>query len=76
MTLDQLANFGEFIGGLGVIISLIFVGIQIRQNTNSIRAQSELDLSQRYADLHGRANLNSELPRIWDKAISDPENLT
>ena len=76
MTLDQLASLGEFVGGIGVIVSLVFVGIQIRQNTNSIKGQSELDLNQRYAELHGRANVSDELPRIWDKAINNPNELS
>lgn len=33
MTLDSLANIAEIIGSIGVIISLVFVGLQIRKNT-------------------------------------------
>jgi hypothetical protein len=29
MTLGELANIGEFLGGFGVIVTLIFVGVQL-----------------------------------------------
>jgi hypothetical protein len=40
MTLDQLATLASIVGSLGVIASLVFVGMQIRQNTSAI-ARSE-----------------------------------
>lgn len=36
MTLEQLANIGELIGGLAVVASLIYLAIQIRQNTKIV----------------------------------------
>ena len=46
MDLAQLANLGEFIGGLAVIASLVYVGLQVRQNTLSVREAN----SQRVSD--------------------------
>lgn len=37
---DELGNLGDFIGGLAVIASLIYVARQIRQNTATIRVQT------------------------------------
>jgi hypothetical protein len=76
MSLVELANLGEFLGGLAVIISLVFVGYQIRQNTRSVRDHSELSLSYKFADLHGRVNENPDLARLFDDAMSDPEGLS
>lgn len=38
MTLADLANIGQVVGALAVIGSLIFVGLQVRQNTKATRA--------------------------------------
>ena len=38
MNLEQLANLGELIGGLAVVASLIYLAIQIRQNTQTVRS--------------------------------------
>jgi hypothetical protein len=40
MDLEQLANLGEFISGIAVIASLIYLAIQIRQNTRSVRSST------------------------------------
>ncbi len=40
MNLENLANLGEFIGGIAVIASLIYLAIQIRQNTQSVRSST------------------------------------
>ena len=38
MTLEQLANLAEIIGGVAVIASLVYLAVQIRQNTATVRA--------------------------------------
>lgn len=38
MSLDALGNIGDFLGGIAVIITLIYLAIQIRQNTSTVRA--------------------------------------
>ena len=76
MSLEQLANIGEFVSGIAVLVSLIYLAIQIRQNTKSVRAQSELEMNQRFADWHGRANDNPDLSRIWDAAADNHEDMS
>jgi hypothetical protein len=36
-TLSQLADLGELIGGIAVVASLVYLAIQIRQNTRMVR---------------------------------------
>ncbi len=47
MTLGEIAQIGEILGGIGILGSLIFVGLQVRQNTETIRA-STLQLNTDY----------------------------
>ncbi len=37
MTLEDLGNLGEIIGAIAVVISLVYLAVQIRQNTAQIR---------------------------------------
>ena len=41
MTLEDLGNLGDFIGGLAVIATLIYLALQIRQNTFLLRRSVE-----------------------------------
>jgi len=40
MTLAELGSLGEFLGGIAVVISLIYVGLQISQNTKAVNHAS------------------------------------
>ena len=39
-TLQDLGSLGEFVGALGVVISLVYLARQMNQNTTSVRAAS------------------------------------
>ena len=38
--LDSLGNLGDFIGGVGVVVTLVYLAIQVRQNTAALRTAS------------------------------------
>jgi hypothetical protein len=37
---ELLGNFGEFVGAIFIVVTLIYLMVQLRQNTTSIRSQS------------------------------------
>jgi hypothetical protein len=37
MTFEQLSSLAQIVGSVGVVLSLIFVGLQIRQNTGALQ---------------------------------------
>lgn len=48
MTIMELGALGEFIGAVGVVASLIYLAVQIRQNTRSMNVSRKLALAQTY----------------------------
>ena len=46
MNLDALGNLGDFIGGIAVIASFIYLALQIRQNTKTLCANSVQELTE------------------------------
>jgi len=40
MTLSELANIGELLGGIAVVASLVYLAVQIRQNTRTVRGST------------------------------------
>jgi len=40
MNLDDLANLGQIIGAIGVMITLVYLAVQIRGNTKVASAQA------------------------------------
>lgn len=41
MNFEPLGNIGEFVGGIGVAASLIYLAVQIRQNSRHVQASIE-----------------------------------
>ena len=52
MTLSELGAIGELVGGLAVIISLVYVGLQIRQSADASRAATAQAFAKQYSDLN------------------------
>ena len=51
MNLSDLANVGQVIwGAVAVVISLIYVALQIRQNTNAVRAATAQSVHEHFAN--------------------------
>ncbi len=63
--IEALGNIGDFLGGIGVVITLIYLAGQIRQNTRSIRTSAFQAAQRDIADkLDGLSN-DPELIRIY-----------
>jgi len=48
MTIMELGALGEILGAIGVIITLIYLAVQIKQNTHSMDENKRLALAQTY----------------------------
>ena len=48
MTLIELGALGEFLGSIAVLATLVYLSVQIRQNTRTIQASEKLALAQTY----------------------------
>ena len=71
MTLEQLGSLAEILGAIGVIASLVFVGLQIRQNTRATRAQIHEQITGTYLSFLNSAILN---PEAYAAGISATED--
>ena len=47
--LDTLGNLGDFFGGVAVLVTLIYLAIQVRQNTAQTKIASEIARADTYA---------------------------
>lgn len=75
-TLQALGNIGEFVGALGVVVSLIYLARQLIQNTSSVRAASFNSMVQNSIRLLEHSFRDSEFATFLERAERDPETLT
>lgn len=74
--LENLGNIGEFIGAIGVVVSLIYLARQMIQNTASVRAASFNSMVQNSIRLLEHAFRDSEFADFLARAERDPASLT
>lgn len=51
LTLEELANLGEFISGIAVIASLIYLAAQIRQNTKTVKSSTLIGNTEIFSNI-------------------------
>jgi len=75
VTIQDWGALGEIIGGIAIIISLIYVGAQIRQNTKAIKVST----SHSFMQLHGQELLivsrHGEFGDIFWRGLKGLSNL-
>ena len=76
MDLQTLANVGEFVGGVFVVISLVYLAFQVRQNTRSLRSENYARLLDRMSTLQSRLAVDPDLNHLFIVGAEDPSRLT
>jgi hypothetical protein len=76
MSLQTMSQLGEFVGGFGVIFSLVYLALQVRSNTNSQRADMTARVLERLAAQQHTYGFDVEANKFFMRAISEPESLT
>lgn len=74
MNWDALGAIGDFVGGIAVVISLVYVGLQIRQSSNSVRAASQIAIKQLSTEITNQL-CAPEIARIYLKGLNNSANL-
>ena len=76
MMLEHLANWGEFIGGIAVVISLIYVGVQIRATVRQSRVDSLTKVTELWAQYAAVIASDAEAWRVYYEGVKDYVSLT
>jgi hypothetical protein len=66
--LDTLGNLGEFVGGLAVVVTLIYLAIQVRHNTAALRTASRQEIVSGFR-AHNRLFLEPSAGRTYAEGL-------
>ncbi len=75
MSLSDLASIGSFISGVAVLISLIYLGLQIRQNASAQRATAHQSV-QSFMRQHQRMLMDGALAAIFSRGLAAEVDMT
>ena len=70
-----LGNYGEFVGAIAIVITLIYLAVQLRQNTASVRAGAYQEWVASNVDINMSMS-NPTQSEIINKGNYDSSNLT
>ena len=82
MTLEDLGNIGDFLGGIGVVLTLLYLALQIRQNTKQLKADTlaaeTIAIEETTSDIArwiGEIVENRDLAELWSRGLLDTDQL-
>jgi hypothetical protein len=75
LSLTQIANMAEILGVILIVVSVIYVAIQINQNTLAIRSDTAQAVHNGWGEVYGRISSNSELAGILVKGSPSIDKL-
>jgi hypothetical protein len=76
VTIQELGSIGEFIAAIAVLVSLVYLAYQIRQNTAELRLTHLRAVISSYSHFRQSVVNSNELPQLIEAARLDPESLS
>ena len=75
MVLETAANYADVIGGIAVVVSLIYVGIKVNKSTSAIRSSAANDATVAMQSWYLEMGTNRQASDIWFNAMTSPNPL-
>ena len=76
MNVDSTNRWLTLIANVGVLVGLIFLALEIRQNTEVARSAVDLEITAMGTDFHMRVAENPALARAYYVGLRDPDSLS
>jgi hypothetical protein len=83
MSIIELGALGEFLGSIGVIATLIYLSVQVRQNTRQVEQQARGQrfsvlgvLSSQWSGFRRNVTGSVEIAGVWRRGNTDPNSLS
>jgi hypothetical protein len=74
--LDSLAKLSEFVSGIVLVISLVYLAFQVRQNTQSLRSENYARVLDRMSTVQSQLSMDPDLHHVFMVGAQDPARLS
>ena len=75
MTLEQYAFMAEIVGTVAVVISLIYLAVQVRHGINQGQAEARYAFVQATSDINMTIAQDKQLASVWRRGLENPDEL-
>ena len=76
MKLSDAAKWAEVVSAVAIVVSLIYVGIQVTDNTTATRSAIANHANTEFIDWYEHISADPEIVDVWYRGVREPENLT
>ena len=76
MDITALAAWGEFLGGIAVVVSLVYLASQIRQNSRQLQVSTTAALGDQEIEFSKLMIEDPEISRIFEVGAADRDSLS
>ena len=76
MTISELGSLGEFLGSIAVVVTLVYLSTQLRQNTRAVRAAATQSLDQSVTQNIAMWSTSRENAVLMARGMRSPEALS
>lgn len=76
MNWEAVSAVAEWLGVFLVVASLGYLAVELRQNTKTVRAATELETGRQWSEFHARVAHSQDMADVWDKGLTNAESLT
>ena len=76
MNWDAIGIVAEIVSAIAVVVSLLFLALEVRRNRNATESASVATLAEGFNSTNALLASDPELSAIWIKGMSDPTSLT
>ncbi len=76
MTLQDLGSIGEFTAAIATLVTLVYLALQIRQNTRSVRSAALDSISMSISEFMDKVAQDPALTKLWFDGLSGTVELS
>ena len=76
LNLQDWESVAEIIGAIAIVVSLIYVGVQVRDSTLAVRSATATETSASMSALYHSIGTNSQATQVFMDGLTDPTSLS
>ena len=74
LKLSDMASIAEVIGAVAIVVSLIYVGVEVNDSTRAVRSATANETTTAMAAWYNNIGSNSEVAELFARGMGDPES--
>ena len=76
LKLSDWANAAEIVGAVAIVVSLIYVGVQVDDSTRAMRSAAANDTASALSAWYAQLGTNAQASTVFLNAMTNPESLS